>query len=267
LNLLNSLIFDIRRYSIHDGPGIRTTIFLKGCPLRCWWCQNPESQEGGVDQITVQKVLDGKSFESELAVGSWQLAEDIMKEIDKDAVFYEESGGGVTFSGGEPLMQAEALQELLELCREKGYHTTIDTCGHAEPAALHRVMELADLWLFDLKLMDNDKHVEFTSVSNELALKNLETLALAGKNIFIRFPFIPGINDGTDNLEAVAKLMIKLGLKQIDILPYHAFAKDKYRRIGKTFLLEGVKEPDKEKVDEVINFFVIKGILVGISGG
>lgn len=263
---MNSLVFDIRHYTIHDGPGIRTTVFFKGCPLRCRWCHNPESQESGVGQVLVQRVLDGKLFESKLAVGSWQSAGEVMKEIAKDAVFYDESGGGVTFSGGEPLLQSEALKELLGLCREQGYHTAIDTSGHAEPVAMERVMELASLWLFDLKLMDDSRHMEYTGVSNELALKNLETLALAGKEIIIRFPLIPGITDGKDNLEALAMIMLKLGLKRIDILPYHAIARDKYRRMGKDFLLESLKGPDDAKVDEIMTFFKDRGYLVGVGG-
>jgi pyruvate formate lyase activating enzyme len=159
-------ILHLQRLSTEDGPGIRTTVFFKGCALRCRWCHNPESQEAGVEQILMQRVLDGKQFDSKLAVGSWQSAGEVMKEISKDAVFYEESGGGVTFSGGEPLLQAEALEELLKLCREKGYHTAIDTCGHAEPAALIKIIKLADLWLFDLKLMDDSRHIEYTGVSN-----------------------------------------------------------------------------------------------------
>jgi pyruvate formate lyase activating enzyme len=263
---LNSLIFDIRRYTIHDGPGIRTTVFFKGCPLRCWWCHNPESQEVGVEPSVVRKVLDGKVLETKLAIGSWQSAEEVMDEIAKDAVFYAESGGGVTFSGGEPLMQAEALCELLELCVGKGYHTAIDTSGHAEPAALKKVMELADLWLFDLKIMNDARHLIYAGVSNELALKNLETLAQAGKEIIIRFPLIPGITDGMDNLKEIARLMKKLDLNQIDILPYHSIAKDKYRRMGKAFLLEGLKEPEEESINTMMKFFMEKGFLVGVGG-
>jgi pyruvate formate lyase activating enzyme len=263
---LNSLIFDIRRYSIHDGPGIRTTIFFKGCPLRCKWCHNPESQESGVEQVDVLKVLDGKSFETKMAVGRWQSAEDIIKEIKKDEIFYLESGGGITFSGGEPLMQPEALLELLAYCRKNNYHTAVDTCGHAEPSVLSQVMELADLWLFDLKLVDDAKHIEYTGVSNELALKNLETLAGAGKSIIIRLPLIPGITDTGKNLEDIAKQMKKLDLTQIDLLPYHAIARDKYRRLGKEYLLEGVKEVDESEIDEIMNFFAVKGFAVGIGG-
>ena len=220
----------------------------------------------GVGQVLVQKVLDGKCFETKSSVGSRQSAVEVMREIDKDAVFYEESGGGVTFSGGEPLMQAEALKQLLELCTEKGYHTAIDTSGHAEPAALKQVMELADLWLIDLKVMDDVKHVEYTGVSNELSLKNLEMLSLAGKEIIIRFPLIPGITDGKENLEEIANLMKKLNLERIDILPYHSIAREKYRRFEKEFLMEGLKEPDKERINEIKDFFSGRGFFVGVGG-
>jgi pyruvate formate lyase activating enzyme len=264
---LNSLLFDIRHYTIHDGPGIRTTVFFKGCPLRCRWCHNPESQDTGVGHVKVSRELDGRRFENQLTVGSWQLAGEVMKEIAKDDVFYRESGGGVTFSGGEPLMQAEALQELLVLCREQGYKTAIDTCGHAEPAALHTVMELADLWLFDLKLMDDIKHVEYTGVSNELALQNLETIANRGKEIVIRFPLIPGITDTIDNTREVAQLMLKLGLKRIDILPFHDIARYKYLRTGKEYMMEGVAEPSAELIEETVKYFMEFGIDARVGGG
>jgi pyruvate formate lyase activating enzyme len=256
---LNSLIFDIRRYTIHDGPGIRTTVFFKGCPLRCIWCHNPESQEACVEQVTVQRTLDGKLFESELAVGRWQSAVDVMKEVEKDEVFYLESGGGVTFSGGEPLMQADALAEILALCKEKGYHTAIDTSGHADAASIKKVMDLGDLWLFDLKLMNDSRHVEYTGVSNEMALNNLEMLAREGKQIIIRFPLVPGITDDPENLHSIATTMANYDLDRIDILPYHDIAREKYRRIGKVNFAEWVKEPETEKVDEVLNFFSRKG--------
>jgi pyruvate formate lyase activating enzyme len=213
----------------------------------------------------VHRILDGNQFETGLAVGSWQSAGEVMKEIDKDAVFYEESGGGVTFSGGEPLMQPDALHELLVHCRERDYHTAIDTCGHADPPVLSSISELADLWLFDLKLMDDSKHIKYTGVSNEMALKNLETLVLGGKSIIIRFPLIPGITDGSDNLDAIANQMIKLGLKKIDLLPYHAIAKNKYKQMGKEYLLESAQEPGKEAVDDVINFFRNNGISVRVE--
>lgn len=234
--------------------------------MRCWWCHNPESQEAWSEQVTIHRTLDGKTFDKKLAIGSWQLAVDVMKEIERDEVFYMESGGGVTFSGGEPLMQAEALKALLENCKQKGYHTAVDTSGYAEPASLNEVIHLADLWLFDLKLMDDSKHVEFTGISNELALKNLETLAHAGKEIVVRFPLIPGITDGMENLDKIAIVMKMLGLNRIDILPYHAIAMNKYTRIGKAFMLEGLKEPSEEDVKVVEDFFSGKGYNVGIGG-
>jgi pyruvate formate lyase activating enzyme len=261
---LNALIFDIRRYTIHDGPGIRTTVFFKGCPLRCWWCHNPESQEVGVEKVAMQRFIDGKCFEVELAVGSWQSAEDVMKEIEKDSVFYQESGGGVTFSGGEPLLQAEALKELLYFCREKGCHTAIDTSGHAEPAAVKQVMGLADLWLFDLKLMDDIKHLEYTGVSNELALKNLEMLSREGKEIIVRFPVIPGITDNKDNLGAIVTLMKRLHLNRIDLLPYHDIARDKYRRMRKEYLPGEILSPSMERMNEIMAFFVENDIIVKV---
>jgi pyruvate formate lyase activating enzyme len=260
---MEGLIYNIQHYSIHDGPGIRTTVFLKGCPLRCWWCHNPESQEVGIEHVTVRRAVDGKVFEGELAVGSWQLAGDVLKQIEKDAVFYSESGGGVTFSGGEPMMQADFLSEVLTLCKEKDIHTAIDTCGHAEPAAFKQVMDLADLFLFDIKLMDDVKHLEYTGVSNELALKNLGVLARAGKEIIIRFPVIPGITDDEVNLAGIAELMKGLHLSRIDLLPYHAIARDKYWRIGREYLLEGLKEPDLDKMERLKGYFMDNGIEIG----
>ena len=257
------MVFDIRRFTIHDGPGIRTTVFFKGCPLRCWWCHNPESQEAVVEEVKVQRTLDGRIFEKKLAVGSWQSAEEVMREIEKDEIFYSQSGGGVTFSGGEPLMQAEALKELLERCKLRGYHTTVDTSGHAENGSFRKILDLPDLWLFDLKLVDDLKHVEYTGVSNELALRNLEMLAKAGREVIIRYPLIPGITDGNSNLRGIVDLMNKLDLKRIDILPYHDIARDKYRRMGRTFMMEATIGAGEEKICEVIDFFAGEGMAVG----
>jgi pyruvate formate lyase activating enzyme len=258
----STLIFDIRHFTIHDGPGIRTTVFFKGCPLRCRWCHNPESQELDAEEVFIQRVMDGKVFDARSAVGSLRSAADIMEEIDKDAVFYRESGGGVTFSGGEPLLQVDSLVELLALCRMKGFHTAIDTSGHAEPAAVRKVMDLADLWLFDLKIMDDARHIEFTGVSNELALRNLELLSNAGKNIVIRFPLIPGITDDEENLESIAGVMKVIKLNRADILPYHSIASEKYKRMGKLNLLENLKEPDKERINDVNLYFAARGFEV-----
>ena len=149
------------------------------------------------------------------------------------------------------MMQPDFMAEIITLCKQQGIHTAIDTCGHAEPAAFMRVMDLAYLFLFDIKLMDDAKHVEFTGVSNELALKNLEMISRAGKNIIIRFPVIPGITDDPENIEAIIALMQGLHLKNIDLLPYHSIAKDKYRRIGRQYLLEDMHEPNEEKIEKL----------------
>lgn len=207
--------------------------------------------------------MDGRDYTTELVVGSWQSAEEVMREIEKDAVFYRKSGGGVTFSGGEPLMQANALEELLRLCRDRGFHTAVDTCGYAEPASFNRIKDLTNLWLYDLKLVDDVKHVEFTGVSNEFALKNLEVIARAGKEIIIRFPVIPGITDGIENLDGILNLMKQLDLKRIDVLPYHAIANEKYRRMGKMNVLEGLKEPEQSRIDEIIEYFNRQGLVAG----
>ena len=205
-------------------------------------------------------MLDDRSFETQSAVGSRRSADEVMMEIEKDEVFYLESGGGVTFSGGEPLMQADALKEILLLCKNRGYHTAIDTSGHAEPAAVKKTMDLADLWLFDLKLMDDSRHLEFTGVSNELALHNLELLARNRKDIIIRFPLIPGITDDEMNLLSISNVMKRLGLSRIDILPYHSIAKEKYHRYGKKYLLEDICEPTNLEVEKVQTYFLNIGL-------
>lgn len=157
-------------------------------------------------------------------------------------------------------MQVSALEELLSLCKKRGYHTAIDTSGHAEPAGINRVMDLADLWLFDLKIMDDLRHVEFTGVSNEMALYNLQKLARAHKDIIIRFPLIPGINDSVNNLEEIGKLMNSLNLGRLDILPYHDIAREKYKRFGRQYVLKDVKEPDETLIGHVKDFFQGLGI-------
>lgn len=159
-------------------------------------------------------------------------------------------------------MQPGALREIMVLCKQKGYHIAVDTSGHAEPSSVKMIMDLADLWLFDLKLMNDARHVEYTGVSNELALKNLETLARAANNIIIRFPLIPGITDDSENLEEISRLMKKLALNRIDILPYHAIAKEKYRRMKMEFLLDELKEPDEDRIKEVKEYFTGNGFIL-----
>jgi len=280
-------VFNIQRYSIHDGPGIRTTVFLKGCPLNCWWCQNPESRLSGQEMVfwgdrcigcgacsticpsgaiqikngipVTEKekcILCGKCIEKCPAlaremIGKKLTTEEVIKEIEKDLIFYEESGGGVTFSGGEPLGQSEFLEGLLNGCREKKIHTAVDTSGYISWGILNKIHSKVDLFLYDLKIMDKKRHKKYTGVSNEIILENLEKLSSVHNNIFIRFPVIPDINDDYQNIRKIGEFLSSLEITQVNLLPYHYIGKDKYRRLGRTYKLENIQPPSEEKLSEV----------------
>jgi pyruvate formate lyase activating enzyme len=288
-------IFDIQRFSIHDGPGIRTTVFLKGCPLTCAWCHNPEGQraepeivvleglclrcgaclaacprgEGDPDQaclfcgLCVEACPGGarRIYGRELA------AEELLDEILRDRVFYEESGGGVTFSGGEPLHQAEFLLELLASCRERGLHTALDTCGYVEQTRLLAAGGLADLVLYDLKLMDEAAHLRLTGVSNGLILSNLRALAAIHRNIWIRLPIIPGINDEPGFLRSVAGLIGPLpGVRQVHLLPYHKTGAGKFDRLGRAYALPETDPPARGRLEELAAVLEKAGLPAKIGG-
>jgi len=281
------IIFNIQRYSIHDGPGIRTTVFLKGCPLNCWWCQNPESQLSGQEMLfwgvrcigcgacsticpsnaiqikngipVTEKekcILCGKCTEKCPAlaremIGKKLTTEEVTKEIEKDLVFYEESGGGVTFSGGEPLGQSEFLEGLLNGCREKKIHTAVDISGYISWRILKKIIPKVDLFLYDLKIMDSERHKKYTGVFNEIILENLKKLSSVHNNIFIRFPVIPGINDDYQNIKETGEFLSSLKIAQVNILPYHYIGIDKYRRLGRNYKLVTTQPPSEEKLSEV----------------
>jgi len=234
--MAKGLIFDIRRFCVHDGPGIRTTVFFKGCPLNCLWCHNPESRDHQIEHSVKHITLDGQTFSHNEATGRWMTPLEVMAEIERDRIFYDESGGGVTFSGGEPLMQELFLGELMKACRLRGIHTTLDTSGYASRQAMEQVARFADLVLFDLKLMDEMSHIRYTGVSNMPIHENLEYLVKEGKNICLRFPVIPGITDTTENIGLLKSFIAadprKAALK-ISLLPYHGMAREKYRRFSK----------------------------------
>ena len=281
------IIFNIQRYSIHDGPGIRTTVFLKGCPLNCWWCQNPESQLSGQEMLfwgvrcigcgacsticpsnaiqikngipVTEKekcILCGKCTEKCPAlaremIGKKLTTEEVTKEIEKDLVFYEESGGGVTFSGGEPLGQSEFLDSLLICCQKKKIHTAVDTSGYISWEILNKIHSKVDLFLYDLKIMDSGRHKKHTGVFNELILENLKKLSLVHRNIFIRFPVIPGINDDSKNIKEMGVFLSSLNIAQVNLLPYHYMGIDKYRRLGRTYHLAATQPPSEERLSEI----------------
>lgn len=301
--MIEGLVFDIKKFSIHDGPGIRTTVFLKGCPLHCSWCHNPESQTPGPVRLFRENrcircgacllvcehdaihqngrglwtddekctlcgaCADACYAEARQIVGQVMTVSRVMAEIERDIVFYDESGGGVTFSGGEPLMQPEFLQALLQSCQRREIHTALDTCGFAPWETIDRIRPYVDLFLYDLKLMDDDTHRRFTGVSNHRILTNLEALSEHGHGIILRIPIIPGINDDEENVGQIAEFAAKLPcLAGIDLLPYHTTASDKYERLGLAYELQETHPPSTEILTHTAGLLRKFGLQVKIGG-
>jgi pyruvate formate lyase activating enzyme len=295
------LVFNIMRFSLHDGPGIRTTVFLKGCPLRCGWCHNPEGQlswpeviyfeerclrcgdcvracpEGALHldgTITTDptlcrrwgKCVDACSGGARELAGRWMSVPDVVAEVAKDEVFYEESGGGVTISGGEPLMQAAFVEPLLAACRARRIHTVLDTCGFADPDVVRRVSEWVDLFLYDLKLMDGEKHRRFTGVKNDRIVENLRTLAEIGSQVIVRIPIIPGVNDEDTDIAAMSAFLTRVGLRRIDLLPYHRIGSDKYDRLHRRYELNDIAPPTAEHMAIIAARLSQDGFSVHVGG-
>ncbi len=296
-------IFDIRRFSIHDGPGIRTTVFFKGCPLRCLWCHNPESQSPFPELITqprrctlcgecIQVCPNGAIYrdgdrmltkrdkcqlcqacarachaEARQFTGQEMSLCEVLEDIIRDRPFYEQSGGGVTFSGGEPLFQAEFLGRLLQACKEHEIHTALDTCGFVPFHILDRLRGWVDLFLFDIKHMDDDRHKDLTGVSNRLILENLELLSRLGHDIYLRIPLIPGMNDKTTHLHALAQYATGLHrILRVDLLPYHSTGLEKYDRLDKTTRMPQVKGYLPIQLAEIQAIFQSYGLETCIGG-
>jgi len=300
----NGIVFDIKKYAIHDGPGIRTTVFFKGCPLRCWWCHNPEGQDLEPElvyrknrcigcgecikkcpkqaifledqHISVNRkncILCGNCSEvcptDALSIAGRRMsAKEVLEEIEKDRIFYDESDGGVTFSGGEPLLQPGFLNALLDECKERGIHTTVDTCGLARYEIIEKMRDKVNLFLYDIKTMDARKHMKYTGASNEQILKNLKKLAEDGSSIVISFPLIPGINDDDKNAVRTAKLISSLpNIKQVNLLPYHRAGIEKYRNLGKPYKLDKIQPPSSQKIKSIKEKMEALGIKIEIGGG
>lgn len=257
---MTGIVFDIKRFAIHDGPGIRTSIFFKGCPLSCWWCHNPESIKTGVEQ------LDFK-FKGKNHIGWETTSEQLLIEIEKDRPFYEQSNGGVTFTGGEPLMQPDFLIETAKIFKQHNLHLCLDTTGFASAKIFQEVSQYFDLFLFDLKLFDNKAHKKHTGVSNKSILKNLEYLIENKKEVHIRFPLIPTINNQPTHLKKIADYLSSLKhIKNISILPYHKIAQGKYEQLNFENKMIGIPEPTKNEVEDVKSFFEKRGFNVKIGG-
>lgn len=228
---IHGTIFNIQHYSIHDGPGIRTVVFFKGCPLRCLWCCNPESWNSHIE--TERSILGTAK-----TVGYTQTVKEVISEIEKDRIFYRKSGGGVTFSGGEVLMQPDFLYKLLQTCYDRNIHTAIETSGYASWSVIKQMLDVTDLFLYDIKHMDLNRHKELTGVSNEPILKNLAQLAKQHAKIVIRMPFLPEYNGTEDNLIQIAEFMKMHNLSEIHLMPFHQLGKDKYRKLDREYPLK-----------------------------
>ncbi len=301
----DGVVFNIQKYSLHDGPGIRTTVFLKGCPLRCWWCHNPESQTPGpeVHRTEARCVQCGQCQQAcpqrrdmekddnadavecrrcgdcveacptgaRQMVGSRMSVEDVLATVLQDRIFYDDSGGGVTFSGGEPLMQPEFLEALLSACRGEGLHTAVDTCGFAPEEQLLSLGNLTDLFLYDLKTLDDARHEKFTGASNRIILGNLQALGQVHQNIWIRLPIVPGWNDGHDELKSTARFVAGLrGITQVNLLPYHALHQHKTPTTaggnGHPGACPEIDPPSPERLRELSRLFEAEGLKTVVGG-
>ncbi len=298
--VVSGLVTNIQRYSLHDGPGIRTTVFLKGCPLDCWWCHNPEGLAPERELVTVESrclqcgecvkacpegiAVPGTSPDRAVCVrcgacvracptGARQFAgvamtvADVLFEIDKDRIFHDDSSGGVTFSGGEPLLQFEFLLALLQGCRQAGVHTAVDTCGFVKESQLSQVAALADLILFDLKILDEARHRKFTGVSNASILENLRQVSSRHPKVWLRVPIIPGVNDAPAELEAIARFAASLsGIRQVSLLPYHRTGIQKFQRLGRDYRLPDTTPPSSEQIKAAADCFGAYGLKVKVGG-
>ena len=266
---MKGLIFNIKKYSVHDGPGIRVTFFMKGCPLGCLWCHNPEGISPKSEIVNrVQKVGDREFISKEVA-GSYYSPENIIEILEKDRVFIDQSGGGVTFSGGEPMLQPEFLLETLRLCKAVGYHTTVDTSGCALSKDFDSIIPYTDLFLFDIKHLDNEEHIRFTGVSNVPILSNLSLVLNKGESVMIRFPVIPGYNDSPEHLNLLLDYISAVktpALKKINLLPFHKIGSTKYERLKMPYKLGDVLPPSNDKMKELKIFFQETGVNVKIGG-
>ena len=274
-----AILFDVQRNSYVDGPGIRTTVFFKGCNMNCAWCHNPESQFPNPQMMVYQNKCTGcgkckEKCPHELKTcvlcgqctrycphnareicGKAYTLDEVLREIRKDKPFYEASGGGVTFSGGECMLQIDFLEEILKECKRCGLHTAVDTAGQVPFASFEMILPYTDLFLYDVKCYDSEKHKQYTGVGNELILENLARLLRADAGVWVRIPIIAGINDSIEDMTAIRRMLDSCGYpERVELLPYHAMGEHKYAAIGKKG--QSFSVPDTKKMMELRNIFL-----------
>ncbi len=264
---MEGTIFDIKHFAVHDGPGIRQTVFFKGCPMSCWWCHNPESQNPAPEKCVKTNKLGDQRYTRAQQIGYKINSRELMKTIMGDRVFFEESDGGVTFSGGEPLMQPAFLEEILLQCRRHKIHTALDTTGYTNLTTFQSIAKNVDLFLYDLKLLDNKEHIKYTGVPVEPVLKNLKWLDENGFDTRLRFPVVPGITDAEHNLQSILEMMSTLRtIKKIDMLPYHNISHSKYDRFRKMNKMGDTQAMDEKELAPLKTQFEQTGFTVSIGG-
>lgn len=258
-NGVKGRIFNIQRFSIHDGPGIRTIVFFKGCVMRCAWCCNPESQ-----RYEIETLIEGGK---EKTVGRDVYVSDLMPELLSDMPYYRRSGGGITLSGGEVLCQADFARELLRECKENGLHTAIESAASTKFSEIEKLLPYLDMYLMDIKHIDPVKHKEFTGVSNERILENARAVAESGVELIIRTPVIPGFNDTPEEIRAISHFAKTLpGVREHHLLPYHRLGQDKYEGLGRKYSLVGIEPPSREKMEYLLSIAETSGLKCKIGG-
>ena len=245
--------FDLKRFSTHDGPGIRSTVFLTGCPLRCAWCHNPEAfaleQSGASPTSQVREVG----------------VDQLIRELERDVSYYDRSGGGVTISGGEPLCQADFTLALLAACRRRELHCALDTSGCADPAVFAQAAALTRLVLYDIKLLDDDSHVEWTGAPNTIILENFRSLESIDTEVWVRLPIVPGVNDHPDHISAILGLLRTTRFRHVSLLPFHRIGGAKYKRLGLPDRMAGIEPPSAAQIETIRARFADAGFLVSVG--
>lgn len=252
-------IFDIQRFSVHDGPGIRTIVFLKGCRLRCKWCCNPESQEYPIQTM----MVNGKAK----IIGKDVRVAEVFEEIKKDIPYYRRSNGGITLSGGEALCQPEFATALLKVCKEYGIHTAMESTGYADYEVISKYLPYLDVFLMDIKHMDSKKHEAFTTKPNELILSNAKKIAESGVELIIRVPVVPTFNDSLDEIKAIASFAKNLpSVEELHLLPYHRLGQDKYEGLNRDYELKNIEPLSNEEMESLLQAVLDLGLKGQIGG-